>query len=207
MTRRNTFQYIAILLPFLLVFLWEAAGLDSLTVPVIGVLVITALLATRSKRKVDPNSQKSGIEKYQDELSIFIAITLVLLLIFSTGDLTSPLFFLLYFLAFAIALTLTPITVFVYTLGVFLLFLPLAFSPFSFEDVLRVGSIFLITPLAFFFGKEMKERESERIHNAEIAETIQKEAEDVLTSKEDTLSPQEQSELVDIMKKSEELKS
>ncbi len=206
MNSRVILQIISILSPFFLVFLWETAGLEGFTVPFIGLLVVAALLAMRSKKKNAEESQTS-LNNYQDEMSMFVAITLVLLLIVSTGILTSPLYFLLYFLAFAIAFTLTPFSVFVYSLGVLLLFMPLTLNPFAFADFLRVGSILLITPLAYFFGKEIKERERERQVTSEIADTIQKEAEDVLAKKEDTLSPEEQSELVDIMKKSEELKS
>jgi len=65
----------------------------------------------------------------------------------------------------------------------------------------------LITPLAYFFGKEIKERERDKEQTKDIAESIEKEAENILTQNETNLTEQEQANLIDIMKKSEQLKS
>jgi hypothetical protein len=206
MTAKMASHSVIVLLPFLFIFMWEALGLEGLTVPLIGILILLALIATRSKRhpQLTENQKLSSL---QDELSMFTATTLVLLLIFSTGELTSPLFFLLYFIAFALSFTLTPSSVFSYCIGVLILFLPSAIEKESFDLILKTLSIMLITPLAYFFGKEIKERERDKEQTKDIAESIEREAENILTQNETNLTEQEQANLIDIMKKSEQLKS
>jgi len=83
---------------------------------------------------------------------IFTVITL--LLVISTGGLTSPLFFLIYFLMFGLALLFEPLISVSLTAAIVLFFL---FSPTKEEPVaelLQLFSLLLITPVALFFGKQ-----------------------------------------------------
>lgn len=111
----------------------------------------------------------------------------VLLLVVSTGGLTSPLFFLLYFLLFGLALLLEPLTSLVLSL-VLIFFFSLSLDKQAiWQEGLQLFSLLLITPLALFFGKQyLKMLESEEKikifkQEGEIMEKqIKKEETDVL---------------------------
>src|SRR5206468_12569371 len=89
---------------FVAVYIWQNLGLDQYTPPLLGFLTVLYIL-TSFKRFVKNSA-----------FSIFILITCVLLLIYSTGGLESILFFLFYFLSFSVAFILVPETVFLFCL-------------------------------------------------------------------------------------------
>ena len=99
---------------------------------------------------------KKGIVKLegQKETIDLLAISFVIFfLIFSTGGLNSPLFFLVYFLLFGISLLLEPGTAASTTLFAFLFFL-LGPKQDFWTEILQLSSLFLIAPLALIFGKQ-----------------------------------------------------
>ena len=85
-------------------------------------------------------------------LAIF-AIT-VLVLISETGGLSSPLFFLIYFLLFGVAFLSSPSIVLALTLVIILFF---SSSLKNINAVIQLFSLLLITPLAIVFGKQYLE--------------------------------------------------
>src|SRR3989338_352398 len=89
-----------------------------------------------------------------EPLAIFGVITIVLFFVFITGKLSSGLFFLLYFITFGLVFVFEPTTVFVFVLGIVAIFLPEILSNAVYENIAKVGSIVLVSPLAFFFGRE-----------------------------------------------------
>ena len=79
---------------------------------------------------------------------------IILLLVISTGGLTSSLFFLIYFLMFGLALLFEPLITVSLTVAMVLFFL---FTPSQTEpmkEILQLFSLILITPVALFFGKQ-----------------------------------------------------
>lgn len=112
---------------------------------------------------------------------------IILLLVISTGGLTSPLFFLIYFLMFGLTLLFEPLITISLTLAMVLFFL---FTPSQTEplkEILQLFSLILITPVALFFGKQylrvLEDDEKIKILEEEseiIEEEIQKEETDVL---------------------------
>ena len=84
----------------------------------------------------------------------FLLLTLVIyLIIFSTGGLASPVFFLIYFLLFAISLLFEP------SAALSLATLSSIFFLFGdkkelLSEIVQLGSLFLITPLALIFGSQ-----------------------------------------------------
>jgi hypothetical protein len=79
---------------------------------------------------------------------------IILLLVISTGGLTSLLFFLIYFLMFGLALLFEPLITVSLTVAIVLFFL---FTPSQTEpmkEILQLFSLILITPVALFFGKQ-----------------------------------------------------
>ncbi|HUS60513.1 MAG TPA: hypothetical protein VMX76_04040 [Nevskiaceae bacterium] len=111
----------------------------------------------------------------------------VLLLVTSTGGLTSPLFFLVYFLMFGLALLFEPAITFSLAVGMILFFVVTTSQESLLEEILSLFSLLLITPLALFFGKQylklLESREKIKILKQETAitnEQIKKEETDVL---------------------------
>lgn len=189
---------------FVAVFLWQASPLADFTVPAVGFLIFLYLILSKGKRKQESEKKENPLAK--EALTIFILNTMILLLIFTTGGLTSPLYFLLYFISFGIAFVLLPETVFVFILGAILLFLPVALDGEVARNLLQVGSLALISPIAYFFGKEYRARQAMQERTEEIAQRITEKAGDVLTNEEDMLTHDEKRELADIIKESQELK-
>jgi hypothetical protein len=77
----------------------------------------------------------------------------IYLIIFATGGLSSPVFFLNYFLLFAVALLFEPSAALSLATisSIFFLITP---RTDLFTELLQLGSLFLITPLALIFGSQ-----------------------------------------------------
>lgn len=82
---------------------------------------------------------------------ILPASTLITLIVFTSNGLNSPVFFLIYFLLFVIAFQNPPSTTLSYSLLLILLF---SQSLNSLTSLLPLLSLLLITPLAWFIGKQ-----------------------------------------------------
>lgn len=201
-------QSLILLASFLAVFIWEASPLAQLTVPALGFLIFLYLILSKRTpfRSSQPDDMSKPSKISKEDLNIFILNTIILLLIFTTGGLHSPLYFLLYFISFGIAFVLLPETVFAFIIGSVLIFLPDALTGEIYKNMLELGSLVLISPLAYFFGREYRARLSLQEKNAEIAERITEQAGDVLEREEDTLNDEEKTELANIIKESEALK-
>lgn len=197
-------QIFFLILSFLLIFLWQNSPLLEFTVPFLGFLIlIYLLLSTRKKGKAFLDLGGEG------PLGIFILNLVILLLVFTTGAIDSPLFFLLYFLAFGIAFVYEPLTVFVFTLGVMALLIPS--SQESPEKLLLLGSLLLISPLAYFFGREYRrsdkstakiEAMTERATDS--ADEIARDVEEVL--KDTNLNERDVEKLNEILEETEDLR-
>lgn len=112
---------------------------------------------------------------------------IILLVVISTGGLTSPLFFLIYFLMFGLSLLFEPLITVSLTAAIvlFFLFTPSEANPQN--ELLQLFSLILITPVALFFGKQylrvLKDEEKIKIMEEEekiLEEQIQVEESDVL---------------------------
>lgn len=104
---------------------------------------------------------------------------LTLVIVTSTGGLNSPVFFLIYFLLFALSLMTTPTIplILAFALIIYFLFTSLITS---FKELLPLASFPLITPLAVYFGKEHKKNLYQKQDVLNLKETIRRETEDVM---------------------------
>src|SRR3989344_838698 len=113
-------QSLVLIISFAIIYIWQKTPLSEYTIPALGFLVFLFILTSARKKKI---SAVGSFTKSESTL-IFTLNTVIFLLIFSTGGFSSSLFFILYFLGFGIAFIFEPQTVFVFTLGAFLIFLP-----------------------------------------------------------------------------------
>ena len=185
------------------VFIWNALSLSTLSTPAIGLLVIAYLILIRRKSNNIDDKSLAGM----NPLSLSILIALVLLLISITGLITSPLYFLLYFIPFAITFVLLPPTTFVFLAGCILLFFSSALEANVTENLIKLGSLMLITPLAYFFGKEYRLVEAHAQHDTEVANQISQEAANVLADQAQSMPTKDKQQLADIISRTDELRN
>jgi hypothetical protein len=198
-----------ILSSFLFTTVWIYTPLQTQTIPLIGILALIYILThTKLLRYIPKNITTSFWEK----LNLFALHTTVLLLISTTGNTNSPLFFLLYFLAFSISFTLTPAAVFPYTLAACILFAPLPPLSDITQHTLKLASLFLIAPLAYLFGKDTQiaEKKQEQFSHLQkqAAQTSRQIAKDITTliqTEGQTLDETEIKTLKDIMTQTRQL--
>lgn len=135
-------QIISILLFFLVSvfsFFFSISDYIYFTPQLIALISIIILILYFSKKK----------------LSIHLIALLINLIVFYTNGLNSPFFFLIYFLLFVIAFQNRPTTTLSYSLFLILI---LSQSLNSYISVISLSSLLLITPLAWFIGKEYLEK-------------------------------------------------
>lgn len=205
--RQVVFQSAVLILSFVIVFLWQKTDLSAFTVPFLGLLITVYLIVSARKRG------KAFLTFGGGSLGIFILTTLILLLTFSTGSINSPLFFLLYFLGFGIAFVFEPILTFIFVIGAVLLFFPDAAKADTTNNLLKLGSLLLISPLAYFFGKEYQkgEQQDEEIEDlkersSDSADTIAEDIEDVINDEKQNLKEKDLEKLNEVLEETEDLR-
>lgn len=194
-------QSLILIASFIIVFIWQSTFLSDYTIPTLGFLIFIYLITFARK--------KGGIGTTGNPLAIFILNTVIFLLVFATGALSSPLFFLLYFVCFGITFVFEPASIFIFVLGALAVFAPEAIKNDITGNVLRLGSLAVISPLAFFFGREYKKRDSveevkERAKDS--ADTIAKDVEEVLKN-EKSMNTNDVEKLNDILEETENLRA
>lgn len=129
-------------------YLWNnSSTLNPFNLQIIALSIICYVLIQYLSRKSNfPANKKSAID-------IFILTLVIYLIIFSTGALFSPLFFLIYFLLFGISLILEPSAGFILAIISTIFFLA---SPRKelWAEFLQLASLFLISPLSLIFGTQ-----------------------------------------------------
>ncbi len=201
-------QAAVLILSFVLVFVWQNTPLSSYTVQVLGVLVIAYLIISARRR-----SRGFLTMGGDGPWGIFILNTIILLLVFATGSISSSLFFLLYFLGFGIAFVFEPPAIFIFIVGAVLVFLPDALKGDTFGNLIRVGSLLLISPLAYFFGREYRKSDKEESdiealeeRTKEAADTISEDIEEVIKDEKANLKEQDVQKLNEILEETEDLR-
>lgn len=204
---KTLLHILVLILSFGLIFTWEQTGLSDYTVQGLGVLIICYILITAIRRKRNPQANWGG------SADIFILNTAIFLLIDITNTISSPLFFLLYFLGFGITFIFEPVTVFVFAIGTIVIFLPEVLKNGSLESYIKLGSLLLISPLAFFFGQEYKARDEEQAEiealeerSKDAADTIAENVEEVLENEKATLKPKDVEKMNEILEEAEDLR-
>ncbi|MEK7160307.1 MAG: hypothetical protein AAB702_02400 [Patescibacteria group bacterium] len=206
--RKLLFESAVLISSFVIVFLWQKTEASAFTVPFLGLLITVYLIVSARKKG------KGFLTLGGGNLGIFILTTLILLLIFSTESINSPLFFLLYFLGFGIAFVFEPVTTFVFVIGAVLLFFPDAAKADATNNLLKLGSLLLISPLAYFFGKEYQkgEQQDEKIEEMkerteEAAGIISEDIEEVLEDEKENLKQKDMEKLNEVLEETEDLRA
>ena len=202
-------QALVLVLSFVLVFIWEQTPFSGYTIQALAILV--ALYLIISARKKGQGFLTMGGD---GPWGIFILNTIILLLIFATGSISSGLFFLLYFLGFGIAFVFEPPAIFVFIVGAVLIFLPDTLKGDTFGNFIKVGSLLLISPLAYFFGREYRKSDQQEgdiealeERTKEAADTISEDVEEIVKNEKQNLKQEDMEKLNEILEETEDLRA
>jgi len=137
-----------LIVSFAFIIVWLNTSLSGYTYWVLGVFgVVYIILAIRKKNFDIISSMKN------DLVGLTVLNTIIVLVIMLTGAFSSPLFFLLYFLAFGIAFAYEPGIIFIYIIGIGILLYPEIIKEDQTRNMLMLGSLAIMSLLAFFFGQ------------------------------------------------------
>lgn len=204
-----TLQYIYLVIPYLLLVVIETTPLKEMHVPIIGFVTFCYLLFSFISRKRTP-SENEQTSLFTTAIILFLVLSVISL----TGGTHSLFFFLLYFLAFLIAFTAPPETIFVFAASTVLFYLLLEGKQTdSFSLSLHLLSVVLLSPLAYFFGKEYQEQAREKnmlakleAETTQVTENISDDIRQVLETDKASLSLESIEKLNDILEESQEIK-
>ncbi|HUD09179.1 MAG TPA: hypothetical protein VMR77_00005, partial [Patescibacteria group bacterium] len=103
---------------------------------------------------------------------------------------------------------------FVFVLGVILVFVPDAIKGDLLVNSLKLGSLLLISPLAFFFGLQYRQsdKQDEKVEaleerTKEAADTISEDIEEVVKDEKDSLKSEDMEKLNEILEETEDLRA
>lgn len=151
------------------------------------------------------NKSKSASQLFTGTpLEIYAISFVILLIVVLTNGLSSPLFFFLYFILFLLAFISKPLTIWTFLLSVVLFFMP-TIASFTFDAYLKIASLILITPIAFFVAREFEKRQQLNSRIEAKADDIIQEAE-VLKENTDPSAVEENEAINEIIEEAESLK-
>lgn len=160
-----------LILVVIVIFGWAISPYQTFGTQIVATLF--ALFLTKHFFRDHLTTQRESL------IDSLILTALVLVIVTATGGLSSPLFFLVYFLLFILSLLLEPTIplILAFSLIVYFLFA----SPINkIAEMIPLFSFPLITPLAVYFGREHKRNIYHKHDNLHLKESIRRETEDVL---------------------------
>ena len=168
MPRSVYLHIIALLIGVLLTFFWvNIPALNQFSLQLTGLLLLSLLLG---HRLLNPS-------RYKLAESVISTIA-VILVVSSTGNLTSPLFFLNFILLFELSLILEPVIPIIVSLTLIPVYLYSTDSSVSSIIYVALFSFPLITPLAYFTGllyQKVKNQKKEINNLSEKVEELKEE--------------------------------
>lgn len=188
---------------FLSVYSWDKYGSTSLTVPLLGVLIFLYVVTNLGKKVTKQQTGPIPLPHESFHASLLVITTLLLLQ--TSGMLTSPFFFLLYFLPFAISFLMSPLSslIFAFLLAVF--FYPTLITTDYVPSMLQIGSVIGLTPLAYWLGSEFRHHIEETSRHDHAANRIISDVGTILTDETKSLSQKESKALTDILEQVEKI--
>lgn len=155
MKTSQIFESTSIVAAVVCAFIIEHTALSNYSTYLLALLIIFSAIYISMKKR-----SKSASDLFSfNPVQLFGIITVILLIIGLTQGLLSPLFFFIYFLLFLLAFLNEPISIWVFAMAVILYFIPQASANPTVETFIKLGSILLIAPIAYFIGREFERRQ------------------------------------------------
>lgn len=125
----------------------------------ISAFLFVAYVIGKKLLPVKETAHGSGTHTLYDS----VIFTLIILnIVLTTGGLSSSMFFLVYFLIFALALMLEPITSVTSVIAIVFLFMFDTQRSLTTEHIMAIISLPFLVPFALYFGKEHRIREKQK---------------------------------------------
>ncbi len=201
-------QSLALSTATILVLILISTPLTDYLAPILGFLIVVSVIFIILRQRTIRNSKAEG---KREELfvgsnkEVFIITTTLLIAVFLTGGINSSLYFLLYFLLFGIVFLFEPATVFVLLVGLMLVFFQSITEGDLISNLIKLGSLVLLSPISYFFGLEFQKRDKLEKEIEDKTGQIIEDAE-VLLKNSESKSDRDIDEIDDIIEKSEELR-
>lgn len=201
-------QSFSIFLAITLVLIITSTPLDSYITQILGLLIIFSLIYIVIKRRISKKGLPAGRQGEEifvgSKLEVFAVTEIIVLAIFLTGGLTSNLFFLLYFLLFGLVFLFEPATVFALMIGLLVVFFSSIGNGDLASNLIRLGSLVILSPISYFFGREFQRREK---LSKEIDDKTGQILEDAQTLRAHTKDDEAFDEIEDIEEKANDLRN
>jgi hypothetical protein len=181
----------SIVLAVFTVFIVMSTSLSTYSTYLLALLIIfSAIYISIKKRSKSASNLFSG-----GPIELYGLISIITLMISLTSGLNSPLFFFSYFILFLLAYMCEPITILIYLVSAVLFFIPQASSNPNTDTLIKMGSLILIAPIAYFIGQEFERR---RLLNEKIDSKTDEIIQEAQLLKEDgTPKGQDETEAID----------
>lgn len=154
-----------------IILIWAISSYTMFAVQIVASLFALFIVKFAFRDHINPHT---------DSLLDSVILTgLVLTIVSATGGLSSPVFFLVYFLLFILSLLLTPAIPLIVSFVLILYFLFTSDITVQ-SDLLPLLSFPLITPLAVYFGKQHRGKLYSDHTVMHLEETIKRETQDVM---------------------------
>lgn len=195
-------QSLVIVLSIASVYAIVHTQLSSYIAQILGLLIIASVIYIVGKKRAK-REEELFVGSYIEFFTINVGI---LLIIFLSEGFHSNLFFLVYFLLFGMTFMFEPPTVFVFMLGLIILFIEQALGGDVFSNLIRLGSLILLTPIAYFFGREFKRREKLEEEIEDKADQIIDKAEKILEKESEKMDEEDVEAIDEIASNAKDLK-
>ena len=166
MRKAQILQGSSILLSVFSVFVVQHSFISNYSSYLLAFLIIfSAIYISIGRRHVMGSTfgvkrSKPGSELFTSSpVEIFGIISIILLIIVLTNGLASPLFFFIYFILFLLAFMSESSTIWIFLVSIILFFIPEASRSFNYDTVIKMLSLLLISPIAFFVARELERRQ------------------------------------------------
>ena len=144
----------SIVLGVFVIFLVQNTQLSNYSAYLLAILIIFSAIYISIKRRSTSSTQLfSG-----NPPELFFMTSIIVLIVSLTNGYDSPLFFFLYFMLFLLAFMSEAVTVLIFLVAIILFFIPQASSNFSLDAIVKLSSLILISPIAYFIGREFERR-------------------------------------------------
>ena len=202
MKSRQLIESVSIILSVGFVFFAVQAGFSNYLSYLLALLIIFFAIYISMKKR---SKSASGLFSSSPQ-ELFGIITIILLIIALTNGLLSPLFFFLYFVLFLLAFMNEPISIWVFALSTILYFIPQASNSLTTDVFIKLGSLLLIAPIAFFVAKEFERRQLlTRKIQTKTDEIIQEAA--ILKEEDKAKTPDEEEAIDEIIEEAQSLQT
>lgn len=159
-------------LALFLTYLWtQSPSLSPFTLQLVGITILSYFGLKMLFSKAT---------KLLNALDAIVLTSLTFLLVTATGSLSSPLFFILYFLLFGLSLLFEPVQAFLVSILITTFLLISHEGTLDTTSLINLATLFLVSPIAVTLGRKYLEILEKNGHIKILGETIAKEQTDTL---------------------------